>query len=81
MGIKLMTRPMHYEFNVETQEETIREMNDAEFAQYQIDKAESDKQEQLRLEEEAKLAAKAAAKAQALAALGLSQEIINLLAD
>lgn len=76
-----MTRPIVHNINIQTQEETIREMNDAEFAQYQIDKAGFDKQEQLRLEEEAKLAAKATAKAETLAALGLSQEIINLLAE
>ena len=76
-----MTRPMRYEFNAETQEETLREMNDAEFAQWQIDKAESDKKVQLELEEEAKLVAKAEAKKQALAALGLSQDVVNLLAE
>lgn len=32
-----MTRPNVHEFNVATQEETIREMNDAEYAQYLID--------------------------------------------
>lgn len=37
-----MTRPIVNEFNVQTQELTVREMNDAEFAQYEIDKAESE---------------------------------------
>lgn len=32
-----MTRPMTLEYNVETKEEVIREMNDAEYAQYLID--------------------------------------------
>jgi hypothetical protein len=32
-----MTRPNVHEFNVATQEEVIREMNDAEYAQYLID--------------------------------------------
>jgi len=34
-----MTRPMVYLFDCNTSEEVIREMNDAEFAQYEIDKA------------------------------------------
>jgi hypothetical protein len=34
-----MTRPLIGFFNVETQEEVIREMNDTEFAQYEIDNA------------------------------------------
>ena len=37
-----MTRPIVNEFNVQTQELTVREMNDAEFAQYEFDNAESD---------------------------------------
>ena len=73
-----MTRPMVYLFDSNTGEEVIREMNDAEYAQCLIDKAEFEKEQ---AEASAKLAAKAAAKAQALAALGLSQEIINLLAE
>ena len=34
-----MTRPLISIFNAETQEEVIREMNDSEFAQYEIDRA------------------------------------------
>jgi hypothetical protein len=34
-----MTRPNVQEFNVTTQEEIIREMNDEEYAQYLIDTA------------------------------------------
>lgn len=69
-----MTRPMVYEINVQTQEETTREMNDAEFALFESNKIKAE-------EAGAALAAKAAAKAEALAALGLSQEAINLLAE
>lgn len=32
-----MTKPIVIEYNVETKEEVIREMNDAEYAQYLID--------------------------------------------
>ena len=32
-----MTRPIVQEYNVETKEEVVREMNDAEYAQYLID--------------------------------------------
>jgi hypothetical protein len=35
-----MTRPIVYLSNLETNEEIIREMNDAEYAQHLIDKAE-----------------------------------------
>ena len=34
-----MTRPIVNEFNAQTQELVVREMNDAEFAQYEIDNA------------------------------------------
>ena len=34
-----MTRPIIKIVNAETQEEIVREMNDAEFAQYEIDQA------------------------------------------
>jgi hypothetical protein len=76
-----MTRPTVYFFDVVTKEEFTREMNDEEFAAFSKRKEEIEKQEQLRLEEEAQLAAKAEAKKQALAALGLSQEVVNLLAE
>lgn len=76
-----MTRPMVYFYDSNTGEEITREMNDAEFAQCEIDKAlvaeiAAKQQEAKALED-----AKKAAKAQALAALGLSQEVINLLAE
>jgi hypothetical protein len=69
-----MTRPKVCIFNVETQEEVVREMNDIEYEQHLIDKAQGEI-------EQAKINAKKAAKAEALAALGLSQEVVNLLAE
>jgi hypothetical protein len=80
-----MTRPLISILNVETQEQANREMNDAEYEQHLVDKARFDEEEALRLtaqaEADALAEAKRAAKAEALAALGLSQEVINLLAD
>lgn len=73
-----MTRPKIFEFNLSTQEETLREMNDTEYLEYQLN---YEKQLAKQAEEDAKVAAKQAAKAQALAALNLSQEVINLLAE
>jgi hypothetical protein len=76
-----MTRPIIGFFDVISQEETFREMNDAEFAQYEIDKASWEVEVAAQAELDVTAAAKKAAKAEALAALGLSQEIINLLAE
>jgi hypothetical protein len=76
-----MTRPIVAEFNVETQEEVTREMNDTEYEQYLLDTVKLQAFAVERDEAAAAAEAKKAAKAQALAALGLSQEIINLLAD
>ena len=76
-----MTRPMVHEVNMEKNIDVIREMNDAEYAQYLIDKEEIEKINAVRVEEDAKVAVKQAAKVQALAALGLSQEVVNLLAE
>jgi hypothetical protein len=76
-----MTKPIIHEFNVETQELIEREMNDTEYAQHLIDIANAEERAAKQAEETAALEAKAAAKAQALAALGLSQEIVNLLAE
>lgn len=73
-----MIRPNVYIFNVETQEEIIREMNDTEYEQHLIDKAQGEAE---KAELDAQSAAKKAAKTQALAALGLSQEVVNLLAE
>ena len=80
-----MTRPLIGILDASTQEQVNREMNDAEYEQYLIDKALFEEEEALRLaaqaEADALAEAKRAAKAEALAALGLSQEVINLLAD
>ena len=69
-----MTRPTVQELNAETQELTVREMNDTEYAQHLIDVADA-------AERAAVVAAKAEAKREALATLGLSQEVVNLLAE
>lgn len=76
-----MTRPMVRIFDGNTGEEVIREMNDAEYAQLQLDKAEVEAEQAREAEAKALADAKKAAKAQALAALGLSQEVVNLLAE
>jgi len=73
-----MNKPKIAVIDVQTQEEVIREMNNAEYEQYLIDSAQA---EAMQAEENAKVAAKKAAKAEALAALGLSQEVVNLLAE
>lgn len=72
---------MTHEVNIEKNIDVIREMNDAEYEQHLLDVAEAEEQEAKRVEEQAAAEAKKAAKEEALAALGLSQEIINLLAD
>ena len=80
-----MTRPLITTFDAIDGVQITREMNDTEFAQYEIDKAFFEQEKSVRAaeqaEEDAKMAAKKAAKEEALAALGLSQEVINLLAD
>jgi hypothetical protein len=76
-----MTKPIVHELNVETQELTVREMNDAEYTQHLIDVANAEQQAIKQVEEDAKLVAKTEAKRQALVALGLSQEIVNLLVE
>lgn len=76
-----MTRPMIYTYDANTGEEVLREMNDVEYEQSLADKAAYEAELALQVEAEEVKAAKAAAKAEALAALGLSQEVINLLAD
>lgn len=67
-----MSRPMIKIVNLETGEEIEREMNDEEFAQYEIDQladAENKRQK----------AAKAAAKAALLERLGITEEEAKLL--
>jgi|LakMenEpi03Aug12_release.lakeMendotaPanAssembly.Ray.scaffolds.fasta_scaffold1717914_1 hypothetical protein len=80
-----MTRPITHIVNVTTGEEIVREMNDEEYAIWLNDKEKIDAERfarlELQVEEDAKAEAKKTAKAQALAALGLSQEIVNLLAE
>ena len=76
-----MTRPMIHIFDMATQEEVLREMNDAEYAQHLVDKANSEEQAVKQAEADTAAEAKKAAKAEALATLGLSQEIVNLLAE
>jgi hypothetical protein len=70
-----MTKPTIRIHNIETDEVIDREMTDAEFAQYQIDKA---KAEEVAKAEEDKAIAKATAEAK-LAALGLTTEDLKAL--
>jgi len=78
-------KPTMVFINAETQEQIIRELNDEEYAQYLIDvedgKALIAQQKADNAEFDAKESAKAEARKQALAALGLSQEVVNLLAE
>jgi hypothetical protein len=76
-----MSRPNVYIFDCETQEGITREMNDEEYAQHLIDVANGEEIVAAQAQAHAAAEAKAEAKRQALAALGLSQEIINLLAE
>jgi hypothetical protein len=78
-----MTRPLTTLYDGITQERIEREMNDEEYAQYEIDKAQFEEKEAIKAAERAELdalaAAKAAAKAELLATLNLSQETLDLL--
>ena len=80
-----MTRPLIGILDAETQIQVNREMNDVEYEQYLIDSAKAEAElaakAAAKAEADAAAEAKKAAKAQALAALGLSQEIVNLLAE
>jgi len=67
-----MSRPMIRIHNVETDEVIDREMNDAEFAQYQAD-------QEANALEQAEADAKATAKADLLAKLGITAEEAKLL--
>lgn len=67
-----MTRPMIRIHNVELNEVIDREMNDAEFAQWKIDKAASEAQAQAKAEAEAKRQA-------LLDKLGITEEEARLL--
>ena len=70
-----MTKPMIRIHNIETNEIVDREMNDAEFKQYELDQAQG---LQRIAEAEAKAQAKEAAQAK-LAALGLTVEDLQAL--
>jgi hypothetical protein len=67
-----MSRPMIRIHNTETDQIIDREMNDAEFADYQAN-------EELEAERQAETEAKATAKAALLERLGITQEEANLL--
>jgi hypothetical protein len=67
-----MTRPMVRIHNQETDEVIDREMNDAEFAQYEADKV-------LDAAKQAEAEAKATAKAALLTQLGITEEQAKLL--
>jgi hypothetical protein len=72
MELNNMIRPIITIHNTETNEIIEREMNDAEFAQYEIDMANA-------IAEKAETDAKAAAKAAVLAQLGITEEQAKLL--
>lgn len=76
-----MTRPYVSIVDVQTQEEIIRKMNDAEYEQHLIDTAASKEQAAVQAQKDAEEETKKSAKIEALAALGLSADIINLLAN
>jgi hypothetical protein len=69
---KILTRPMVQEFNMETNEIIDREMNDAEFAQYEADQA-------AQAELAAAEATKASQRAVLLERLGITAEEAKLL--
>jgi hypothetical protein len=69
---KTSTRPMVRIHNIETDEIVDREMNDAEFAQYEADQA-------AKAEADAAAIQKAADKAALLAQLGITEEQAKLL--
>ena len=67
-----MTKPIIRIHNIETNEIIDREMNDAEFAQYEVDEAEA-------LVRQAEAEEKVTAKAALLAQLGITEEQAKLL--
>jgi hypothetical protein len=74
-----MIRPNVGIIDAITNELTIREMNDTEYAQHQIDLSYSEEHAAKQAESDALSAAKAVAKAELLATLNLSQETLDLL--
>jgi 3-isopropylmalate dehydratase small subunit len=71
----MTTRPKIAEHNIETDEIIVREMNDAEFAQHELDHADA---MEFVAQQEAKESARLSAK-EKLAALGLTAEEIAAL--
>lgn len=67
-----MTRPIVKEHNIETDEVIEREMNDAEFTQWEID-------QEIDAKRKADAEAKTAARAELLAKLGITEEQAKLL--
>lgn len=78
-----MFRPIIGFADAITGESYIREMNDEEYAQYEIDKIRFEEEQATQAEKQAVLdaqaAAKAVAKAELLATLNLSQETLDIL--
>ena len=72
-------KPLISIFNVETQEEIQREMNDEEYAQYLVDKAKWEAQEAERLAEQAQIDSAKAAVHEKLAELGITPELIEVI--
>jgi len=72
-------KPLISIFNVETQEEIQREMNDEEYAQYLVDKAKWEAQEAERLAEQAQIDAAKTAVHEKLAELGITPELIEVI--
>lgn len=75
-----MTRPLIVEFNLETQKEITREMNDEEYAQHLLDLEEDKKREAEHLAKEQEAAAAKAAVEAKLAALGLDLDTVKAIA-
>jgi hypothetical protein len=76
-----MTRPIVTIYDVVTQETEVREMNDEEFAQYEIDSKLNAERVAEQKKADAKAQAKADAKAVLLEKLGLTQDIIDILTN
>jgi len=72
-------KPLISIFNVETQEEIIREMNDEEYAQHLVDKSAWEAQEAERLAEQSQIDAAKAAVHEKLAELGITTELIEVI--
>jgi len=72
-------KPLISVFNIETQEEVIREMNDEEYAQHLVDKAAWQAEETERLAKQAQIDAAKAAIHEKLAELGITPELIEVI--